>query len=83
MAEYMVKLNIAAAGSYTIPINKRVYGVYSSAAVKVGWDFNGESADITPVAATVWEPHVPFEPAPTSKLIITATAAANVLVRME
>ena len=82
MSEYLVKMHISAAGTYYIPIRKTVLGVYSSSAVKVGWDFNGEVADITPVAATVWEPHNPFEPAPTSKLVITATGAADVTVRM-
>ena len=81
--EYLVKVNISAAGAYYVPIRKAVLGVYSSTAVKLGWDFNGEQADITPVAATVWEPNNPFEPAPTSKLIITATAAATVTIRME
>lgn len=83
MSEYLVKMHITSAGTYHIPIAKKVYGVYSSAAVKVGWDFNGETADITPTAATVWEPHNPFTPAPTSRLIITATSAADVTVRME
>lgn len=83
MSEYMVKMKITAAGTYAIPVKSRVLGVYSSAAVKVAWDFNGEVADITPTAATVWEPRTPFTPAPTSKLIITATSAADVLVRME
>lgn len=82
MAEYMVKLN-ANAGTYEIPIRKRVLGVYASTAVKIGWDFNGEKGEITPTAATVWEPHNPFEPAPTSKLIITAAAASNIIIRME
>lgn len=83
MAEYLVKMHISAAGTYYIPIAKKVNGVYSSAAVKVGWDFNGETADITPTAVTVWEPHTPFTPAATSRLIITATSAADVTVRME
>lgn len=83
MAEYMVKVEMSAAGTRSIPINKRVLGVYSTAAVKVGWDYNGETADITPTAATVWEPHNPFEPAKTSKLVITSTAAVTVLIRME
>ncbi len=83
MAEYLVKMHISAAGTYYIPISKRVYGVYSSAAVKVGWDFNGETAEITPTAATVWEPHNPFTPAPTSRLVIIATSAADITVRME
>jgi len=82
MSEYLVKVKITAAGTYAVPINKKVMGVYSDVAVKIGWDFNGETADITPTAATVWEPHNPFEPAPTSKLIITATAASNVTIRM-
>lgn len=82
MSEYLVKVHISTAGTYTVPIRKAVLGVYSSSAVKVGWDFNGEVADITPTAATVWEPHNPFEPAPTSKLVITATAAADVTIRM-
>ena len=83
MTEYLVKMHISAAGTYSVPIAKRVLGVYSSSAVKIGWDFNGEVADITPTAATVWEPHVPFTPAPTSKLVITATAAADITIRME
>ena len=83
MSEYLVKVNITAAGTYRVPVNTRVLGVYSSAPVKVGWDFNGEAADITPAAATVWEPHTPFTPAPTSKLILTATGAATVTIRME
>lgn len=83
MAEYMVKVNITAAGTYNVPINHRVLGVYSTAAVKVSWDYNGEVSDITPTAATVWEPHNPFTPAATSKLVITATSAAVVTIRME
>lgn len=83
MSEYLVKVNITAAGTYSVPIKHRVLGVYSSAAVKVGWDFNGEVSDITPTAATVWEPNNPFTPAPTSKLVITATSAAVVTIRME
>ena len=83
MGEFLVKVNITAAGTYSVPIKNRVFGVYSTAAVKVGWDYNGEVADITPVAATVWEPHNPFNPAPTSKLVITATSAAVVTIRME
>lgn len=83
MTEYMVKVNITAAGTYNVPIKNRVLGVYSTAAVKVAWDFNGEVSDITPVAATVWEPHHPFTPAATSKLVITATSAAVVTIRME
>lgn len=83
MAEFLVKVKITAAGTYSVPIRNRVLGVYSSSAVKVGWDFNGDVGEITPTAATVWEPHNPFNPAPTSKLVITATAAAEVTIRME
>ena len=83
MSEFLVKMNITAAGTYSIPIKKRVLGVYSNAAVKIGWDFNGDVGEITPTAATVWEPHNPFEPAPTSKLVITSTSAAAITVRME
>ena len=83
MAEYMIKVVMPAAGTRNVPINKRILGVYSTSAVKLSWDFNGEVADITPTAATVWEPNNPFEPAKTSRLIITATAAATVLIRME
>ena len=79
----MVKLKITAAGTYTIPINNRVLGVYSAAAVKVGWDFNGETGEFTPAGVQIWEPRQPFAPGKTSKLIITATAATDVLVRME
>ena len=83
MSEYMVKLKISTAGTYSIPINSRVFGVYSTTAVKIGWDFNGESGEITPSAVQIWEPRVPFAPGKTSKLIITATAATDILVRME
>ena len=83
MAEYMVKVKMTAAGSQRVPIRKKVLGVYSDVAVKLAWDFNGELADITPTAATVWEPHNPFTPAPTSALIITTTAASNITIRME
>lgn len=74
---------MTAAGTQRVPIQKKVLGVYSDVAVKLAWDFNGEVADITPTAATVWEPRVPFTPAPTSALIITATAASNITIRME
>lgn len=83
MAEYMVKVNITAAGTYNVPIKNRVLGVYSTAAVKLSWDYNGEVSEITPTAATAWEPHNPFTPAATSKLVITATSAAVVTIRME
>lgn len=83
MAEYMVKMKITAAGTYRIPIKKKVLGVYSAAAVKVGWDYNGEVGEITPAGVQVWEPRIPFEPAPTSALVITAAAATTVIVRME
>lgn len=82
MSEYLVKVKITAAGTYAVPINKKVLGVYSDVAVKIGWDFNGETADLTPAGVQIWEPRQPFEPAPTSKLIITATAASNVTIRM-
>lgn len=83
MAEYMVKLKITAAGTYRIPIKNRVLGVYSAQAVKIGWDYNGEVGDITPAGVQIWEPRVPFAPAATSALVITATAATDVIVRME
>ena len=83
MAEYMVKVKMTAAGTQRVPIKKRVLGVYSDVAVKLAWDFNGEVADITPAGVQIWEPRQPFEPAPTSTLIITATAASNITIRME
>ncbi len=83
MAEYMVKVEMSAAGTRSIGIKGKILGVYSSAAVKLAWDYNGEVGDITPTAATVWEPHNPFIPAATSKLVITSTSAATVVIRME
>ena len=83
MTEYMVKVEISAAGTRSIGIKGKILGVYSSAAVKLSWDYNGEIGDITPTAATVWEPRVPFTPAATSKLVITSTSAATVIIRME
>ena len=83
MSEYMVKVKMTAAGTQRIPINKKVLGVYSDVAVKVGWDFNGETADLTPAGVQIWEPRQPFAPAATSALIITATAASNIVIRME
>ena len=82
MAEYMVKVEMTAAGTRAIGIRGKILGVYSTAAVTLGWDYNGETGTITPTAATVWEPHNPFEPAPTSKLVITSTSAATVIIRM-
>ena len=83
MSEYMVKLKIGAAGTYEVPIKTRVLGVYSTVAVKVGWDFNGEKGEFTPAGVQIWEPRQPFAPGMTSKIIITATAATDVLIRME
>ena len=79
----MVKVKMAGAGTQRVPIAKRVLGVYSDVAVKLAWDFNGEVADITPAGVQIWEPRQPFAPAPTSVLIITATAASNIMIRME
>ena len=83
MSEYMVKVKMSGAGSARVPINKKVLGVYSDVAVKLAWDFNGEVADITPAGVQIWEPRQPFAPAATSALIITATAASNIMIRME
>ena len=83
MAEYMVKMKITAAGTYSMPIKARVLGVYSTVAVKLAWDYNGEVGEITPAGVQIWEPRQPFTPAPTSKLVITATAATDVVIRME
>ena len=83
MAEYMVKVKMTGAGTRRVPIDKKVLGVYSDVAVKLAWDFNGELADITPAGVQIWEPRQPFAPAPTSALIITATAASNIVIRME
>ena len=83
MSEYMVKVEMTAAGTRSVGIKGKVIGVYSTAAVSLSWDFNGETGVITPTAATVWEPRVPFTPMPTSKLVITSTSAATVIIRME
>lgn len=83
MSEYLVKVKITAAGTYSIPIKDSVRGVYSTTAIKIAWDYNGEIADITPTAATVWEPYNPFKPGPISKLVFTATAATDITIRME
>lgn len=83
MAEYLVKVKMTAAGTQRVPIAKKILGVYSDVAVKLAWDFNGEVADITPAGVQIWEPRQPFAPAPTSALIITATAASNITIRME
>lgn len=83
MAEYMVKVEMAAAGTRSIGIKGKILGVYSTAAVTLKWDYNGEEGTITPTAATVWEPRVPFTPMPASKLVITSTAPVVVTIRME
>ena len=82
MAEYMAKVEMSAAGKRSIGIKGKILGVYSDQPVKLEWDYNGEVGTITPTAATVWEPHSPFEPAPTSKLVITSTSAATIIIRM-
>ena len=83
MAEYLVKVKITQAGTVRVPINKKVLGVYSDVAVKLAWDFNGEVADLTPAGVQIFEPRQPFAPLPTSALVITATAASNITIRME
>lgn len=82
MLEYMVKVEMSAAGTTNVGIRGAILGVYSNQPVKLGWDYNGEVGDITPTAATVWEPHNPFEPGATSKLVITSTSAATITIRM-
>lgn len=82
MSEYMVKVEMSAAGTTKIGIRGAVLGVYSNQPVKLGWDYNGEVGDITPIAATVWEPHNPFTPGASSKLVITSTTAATIIIRM-
>ena len=83
MGEYMVKVEMTGAGTRSVGIKGKVAGVYSTAPVSLSWDYNGEVGVITPTAATVWEPRVPFTPMPTSKLVITSTSAATVTIRME
>lgn len=84
MAEYMTKVSLSAAGSVDvgIPTNGGVLGVYSTAAVKLEWVFNGEVGQIAPAGSLAWEPHNPFYPGPFSSLRITSTGAADVVIRM-
>ena len=80
----MTKVKLSAAGSVDIgiPTNGGVLGVYSTAAVKLEWVYNGEVGQIAPAGSLAWEPRVPFMPAPFSSLRITSTTAADVTIRM-
>lgn len=80
----MTKAILTAAGTIdvSIPTNGAVLGVYSTSAVKLDWVYNGEVGQLAPAGSLVWEPHVPFAPAPFSVLRITSAAAADVTIRM-
>lgn len=84
MAEYMTKVKLSAAGSVDvgIPTNGGVLGIYATSAVKLEWVYNGEVGQLAPAGSLVWEPHVPFMPAPFSAIRITSTAAADITIRM-
>ena len=84
MAEYLEVVRITAAGyaDVGIPTGGAVVGISSTAPVQIGWIFNDEIGALTSSAVSDWEPHIPFMPAATSKIRITATAAAVVSIRM-
>lgn len=83
MAEYMVKVKIAGAGTYRVGINGAIKGVYSpTSAISIAWDYNGEVGTIAN-GVNVWEPSTAFDAGKISKLVITATAATDVVIRME
>ena len=85
MAEHLASLNLTSAGVYkfTIPKDGCIKGVYSSAAVTLGYEDNGNIGTLK-TGITEWEPAgAGFAPAPIAYLVITTTSAANVSIRYE
>lgn len=83
MAEYLLKTTVAAGDTAAFPIPPAgIAGVYSTSAILLKWDYNGNVAELKTTAE--WEPLGGFRPAPTSKLILDNSAgsfAVDVAIR--
>lgn len=82
MAEHLANIDITAAGTvkFAVPKEGVIYGVYSNAAVTIGYDDNGSVGTLLS-NVTVWEPCPAFMPSPISYLVITAAAPCKVSIR--
>lgn len=83
-SEHLAVLDLTAAGVYkfAIPKDGTIRGVYSNAAITIGYEDNGNIGTLL-TNVTEWEPTNGFHPAPIAYLVITAAAAANVSIRYE
>lgn len=74
--EYLLKVNVPAGETRTFPLPYQgICGVYSTAAITLKWDFNGNVGELMNV--TDWEPYGGFHPEPTSALILDNSAGSS------
>lgn len=77
MSEYLLTVEIPAGDTRTFPIPfNGIAGVYSTSAITIKWDFNGNTAELKGSAAE-WEPLGGFHPAPTSALVLDNSAGSS------
>lgn len=83
MSEYLLSVSVPVGETRAFPVPaKGIAGVYSTSAITLKWDFNGNEAEL--MNAAIWEPFEGFHPAATSVLVLDNTAgstAANVAIR--
>lgn len=76
MSEYLLTVIVPAGDTRTVPIPADgIAGVYADAALTIGWDFNGTTAEIK--TAAEWEPLGGFHPAATSALVLDNSAGSS------
>lgn len=80
--EHLATIDMTAAGTakFAIPRGGVIYGVYSNAAVSLGYEDNGSIGTLK-TNVTEWEPNPAFAPSPIAYLVITAAAAAKISIR--
>lgn len=80
--EHMDSIAISQAGTYLYPIPKggQIVGLYSDVPVTLQYNDNGSVGTMVRTAQ-VWEPPIPFMPAPTAYLQIVTTSKAEITVR--
>lgn len=77
-----MSVEITGAGVRKIGIPKGgiITGVYSSVPISIAYNDNGTVGTLLS-NVQIWEPTIPFQPAPIAFLEITTTAAAKVAIR--
>lgn len=81
-AEHLMSVQITGADVRKIGIPKGgiITGVYSDVPISLAYNDNGTVATLLS-NVQVWEPTIPFQPAPIAYLEITTTAATKVAIR--